>query len=682
MGFTQDFLTSRRNNDDGSTRIGEHDRLWYSSSDNTIRIGDNVTPGGIIVCGGGTGDGNYVLPTASTTVKGGVKIDGTTITITNEVISGFDGNYNSLSNKPVLFSGNYTDLTNKPTLFSGSYNDLTDKPTLFSGSYNDLTNKPVLFSGNYNDLTNKPTIPPGQVNSDWNSTSGVSEILNKPTIPDITGITEVFAATSEPMGHADRTRSLISFDDASRTFTISPVNSSYDIWVKGTKWVITNSRSVTIPDTTGLYYIYFDSTGALQYKTTFFDWPNDCMTAYVYWNRLTGKAPYVADERHGITLDWQTHEYLHRTRGAAIASGFTASNFIINGDGSLNTHLQIDISDGTFFDEDLQVDIISTNTPTPNTWEQDLTGPSKIPMFYINSGGGWVMDPATNFPVKQGILPKYNLYSGGNWTTPDIDNNKFGVSFIIATNNINYPVIGIIGQSSHANQGDAEAVNFTDLSLPGFPVVELRQLYKLVFQCKTSYTNTVNARLTSVFDLRSFSSTTSAMATYTDHGSLSGLLDDDHPQYLLRTDVSALNGPAFSVYRDAVQTIPTDVLTAMTWTAEEYDTHNCVTSTRFTPTVAGYYALVATVRIDGGIGTGERMICIKKNGTEYRRGMNSKGTASVGDSWFQLDISCQVYANGTGDYFEVFVQQGAGADRNTTSGQPFTAFQGCMLRAA
>lgn len=642
MGFTQDFLTSRRNNDDGSTRIGEHDRLWYSSSDNTIRIGDNVTPGGIIVCGGGTGDGNYVLPTASTTVKGGVKIDGTSITITNEVISGFDGNYNSLSNKPVL------------------------------------------FSGNYNDLTNKPSIPAAQIRSDWNAieTDGVSFILNKPTIPDITGITEVFAATGEPMGHADKTHSLISFDDASRTFTISPVNSSYDVWVKGTKWVITNSRSVTIPDNTGLYYIYFDATGTLHYKTTFFDWPNDCMTAYVYWNKLTGKAPYVADERHGITLDWQTHEYLHRTRGAAIASGFTASNFIINGDGSLNSHLQLDIESGTFFDEDLQVDIISTNTPVANSWQQDLAGPARIPMFYINSGGGWVMDNPTDFPVKQGLLPKYNLYSGGNWTTPDIDNNKFGVSFILATNNINYPVIGIIGQSSHANQGDAEAVNFTDLSLPGFPVVELRQLYKLVFQCKTSYTNTVKARLASIFDLRSFSSTTSAMATYTDHGSLSGLLDDDHPQYLLRTDVSALNGPAFSVYRDAVQSIPTDVLTAMTWTAEEYDTHNCVTSTRFTPTVAGYYALVATVRIDGGIGTGERMICIKKNGTEYRRGMNSKGTASVGDSWFQLDISCQVHANGTGDYFEVFVQQGAGADRNTTSGQPFTAFQGCMLRAA
>lgn len=56
--------------------------------------------------------------------------------------------------------------------FSGSYNDLTDKPNLST----------VATTGSYNDLLNKPTIPEPQVNSDWNSESGVSQILNKPTL--------------------------------------------------------------------------------------------------------------------------------------------------------------------------------------------------------------------------------------------------------------------------------------------------------------------------------------------------------------------------------------------------------------------------------------------------------------------------------------------------------------------
>ena len=33
------------------------------------------------------------------------------------------------------------------------------------------------------EILNKPTIPAAQVNADWNASSGVAEILNKPTIP-------------------------------------------------------------------------------------------------------------------------------------------------------------------------------------------------------------------------------------------------------------------------------------------------------------------------------------------------------------------------------------------------------------------------------------------------------------------------------------------------------------------
>ena len=52
-----------------------------------------------------------------------------------------------------------------------------------------ILNKPTLSivatSGSYNDLLNKPTIPEPQVNSDWNSTSGISQILNKPELSTV-----------------------------------------------------------------------------------------------------------------------------------------------------------------------------------------------------------------------------------------------------------------------------------------------------------------------------------------------------------------------------------------------------------------------------------------------------------------------------------------------------------------
>ena len=37
-------------------------------------------------------------------------------------------------------------------------------------------------TGNYADLIDKPTIPAAQVNSDWNATSGITQILNKPSL--------------------------------------------------------------------------------------------------------------------------------------------------------------------------------------------------------------------------------------------------------------------------------------------------------------------------------------------------------------------------------------------------------------------------------------------------------------------------------------------------------------------
>ena len=56
----------------------------------------------------------------------------------------------------------------------------------------------VATSGSYNDLSNKPTIPAAQVNSDWNASSGVAQILNKPTLGTAAAAdTTAFASASQ-----------------------------------------------------------------------------------------------------------------------------------------------------------------------------------------------------------------------------------------------------------------------------------------------------------------------------------------------------------------------------------------------------------------------------------------------------------------------------------------------------
>lgn len=93
--------------------------------------------------------GSYTLPVATTSTLGGVKPDGTSITITADgVISAALEGYAQTSDIPTATS----DLTNDSGFITNSVNNLTNY-TLTS----DLA--AVATSGSYNDLTDKPTIP-------------------------------------------------------------------------------------------------------------------------------------------------------------------------------------------------------------------------------------------------------------------------------------------------------------------------------------------------------------------------------------------------------------------------------------------------------------------------------------------------------------------------------------------
>jgi hypothetical protein len=435
-----------------------------------------------------------------------------------------------------------------------------------------------------------------------------SPLTNNEVDANFTNLAEVAGVTGEPMGHEDRTTSTISFNASTRTFTIAPVSSSFTVWCKGKKVVVSSAQTVTIPNTTGMYSIYFDANGTLAAKAGYFTFSVEAPTAYVYWNATTGAAPYFGDERHGVVLDWQTHEYLHRTRGAAIANGFLASGYTLN-DSSTNAATQIAIESGTFFDEDMKIDIVSTATPTAGTYQQNLLFPAKIPVMHLQ-GTSWVMDAPTDFPFKQGTSrPQYNSLSGGVWSTADVGNNQHATTWILATNNLTYPVIGIIGQSATDNLGEAEAFSFADLTLTGFPSVEFRPLYKLIYKASDGYANSVNAQLVSIVDLRSISAVGSAANPATDHGNLSGLTDDDHPQYLsvdtVRGTLTAAVKASFlpSQAGNAGKFLTTDA-TSTSWAA--LTSGNITTALGFTPynatNPAGYITGITSGNVTTALG--------------------------------------------------------------------------------
>lgn len=176
--------------DDIENFVGEEGNIFFNVETGELRLSDGTTPGGIGI-GGGGGGGNYTLPTASTTVKGGVKIDGTTITINNQVISGFSGNYNDLSNRPTIPT-NTNQLTNGSGFITSSAltgyateSFVTSQGYLTSVNWNNISNKPtfatVATSGSYTDLTNKPNIPTPLTVSLINTNNTVTNTLSNIT---------------------------------------------------------------------------------------------------------------------------------------------------------------------------------------------------------------------------------------------------------------------------------------------------------------------------------------------------------------------------------------------------------------------------------------------------------------------------------------------------------------------
>lgn len=98
----------------------------------------------------GSSSYTYTLPTATTTALGGVKVDGTTVAITNQVISVGSIPYNKISNPPSIPTLVSQLTNNVGFLTTVAWTVVTGKPTFAtvatSGSYTDLTNTPASYT--------------------------------------------------------------------------------------------------------------------------------------------------------------------------------------------------------------------------------------------------------------------------------------------------------------------------------------------------------------------------------------------------------------------------------------------------------------------------------------------------------------------------------------------------------
>jgi len=366
-------------------------------------------------------------------------------------------------------------------------------------------------------------------------------------------------ATFEPTGfpRQEIADSVISFDDATRAFTITPAIASFRYFIHGDEYIITSQKTMAVPDTYGVHMLYLDTDAALHCienptETDFETIVRDkAMTAAVFWQPAQQKALYIADERHGVGMSSDTALYFHQIFGTRHLDGLSLENITADGDGSLNAHATLSVSNGRLRDEDVVVEI-SNGAP------QILSPAAQVPvLFRTGAAGVWHLKPADNFPFvySDGITytgpngcPPYNWYNNtaaavegippGEWGLREVGHRNFFGIFIVASNSKYTPIYALQGQRSYGTIGDARtgvADDLSDMALGGFPISESLVIAAVIVQTNRNWTNTPKAVFCSTEDggdyINWIGKNISPSGSPFSHSDLVGKDHDDHQQY-------------------------------------------------------------------------------------------------------------------------------------------------------
>ena len=301
----------------------------------------------------------------------------------------------------------------------------------------------------------------------------------------------VFQAKQDPTGFYDRTDCTISYDGATRTITLTPVGDYFTYFLRGKEYRVTSPVSLTHPDTTGIYFFYYDENNTLTLSTTIWQF-SEVPISFVYYNS-TKSDGIVCEERHSAQRNTKWHQGQHNTIGTYYVSGLDIADYVQDPSSPVDDDNTYSISSGVLADEDIfgDLDGVADNGTYCN-------------LYKTGASGTWTWDTDV-LPFKYGTNIQYNEYTGASYVLTDVGNGDY----------VNYLVIGLISVDSDKSiliipsineyNSKDEAVNasiFEDYDFAGLPFVEFDVLYKITYRVSNGYSSTGNCRIENVQDLR------------------------------------------------------------------------------------------------------------------------------------------------------------------------------------
>jgi len=281
------------------------------------------------------------------------------------------------------------------------------------------------------------------------------------------------------------------------------------------------------------------------------------LTAIVHWDVTNQKEIIFGEERHGVTMDCATHDYLHTTVNTRYRSGLTltvvASGNPSGFSGATDDEAEFSVSDGMLMDEDILIDIMNSATPT-DMWEQKLNPLAYAPTYY-RAGllGNWSISEADEFPLlwSGSQATSAAAFTRPAWNNPDgpftldeVTNTYFFSTWVLGTNDLSEPVASICGQREDSNLEDALNNNtLSDISWGTFPFTEFKILYRVTWETVSAYGNQPKAVIRDVTDFRAVTSLPTGQPSVTVHGSLAGRSEaNQHPADAISGDNTSWTG--------------------------------------------------------------------------------------------------------------------------------------------
>lgn len=300
----------------------------------------------------------------------------------------------------------------------------------------------------------------------------------------------IFTQSKHYTGFETHLASTLSFNNNTQTFTLT--TSNQPIWINGKRFFF-NTDSVTIPDTTGLYWFYIDLVNGVPDLLYSASAPGfeKCLVATVYWE-TTNNLSIVGNEQHWFGRDKWMHEYLHQTIGARYSNGLTGTF----------TNTTLSITQGEIYDEDLEHNTGGTLT--------------NADVFYKDGAATFEFDENQTAPYK--AIAGTLQYNNGNTLTP-VPVSSYVANWVYATNSTTRPIQVIAGQRVDATIANARTNNTPDtLSLGTLPSAEMKLLYRVIYRNVAG-----TATYIETADYRNVTPVPNGAFTPTDHSALSNL---------------------------------------------------------------------------------------------------------------------------------------------------------------